>query len=130
MTQSGVSAFSGTVGRPPAPAAPGVLSDGSVAEAVPVRAGRVAATTEQLIFGAAILGVAWVPLWLGSNRGIPWLINAGYFGTLALLLEAALLVGRRAHPVAIKRLIYPAVIFALTCVWILISSEHLDSDGA
>jgi O-antigen ligase len=111
MTQSGVSAFSG------------VLSDGSLSEAVPVRAGRVAATTEQLIFGAAIVGVAWVPLWLGSNRGIPWLINAGYFGTLALLLEAAILVGGRAHPVAIKRLIYPAVIFALTCVWILIQAS-------
>jgi O-antigen ligase len=111
MTQSGVSAISG------------VLSDRSVSQAVAVRAGRVAATTEQLIFGAAILGVAGVPLWLGSNRAIAWLINAGYFVTLALLLEAALLVGRRAHPVAIKRLTYPAVIFALTCVWILIQAS-------
>ena len=111
MTQSGVSAISG------------VLSDRSVSQAVAVRAGRVAATTEQLIFVAAILGVAGVPLWLGSNRAIAWLINAGYFVTLALLLEAALLVGRRAHPVAIKRLTYPAVIFALTCVWILIQAS-------
>ena len=111
MTQAGVSTISG------------VLSDRSVPPAVTMRSGRVAAITEQLIFGAAILGVAWAPLWLGSNREIAWLINAGYFGTLALLLEATLLVGRRAHPVAIKRLAFPAVIFAFTCVWILIQAS-------
>src|SRR6516165_7292588 len=111
MTQAGVSTISG------------VLSDRSVPPAVTMRSGRVAAITEQIIFGAAILGVAWAPLWLGSNREIAWLINAGYFGTLALLLEATLLVGRRAHPVAIKRLAFPAVIFAFTCVWILIQAS-------
>jgi O-antigen ligase len=111
MTQSGVSAISG------------VLSDRSELPAVPARAGLIAGTVEQVIFGAAILGVAWAPFWFGSNRGIVWLINAVYFGTLVLLLEAALLVGRRAHPVAIKRLTYAVVIFALTCVWILIQAS-------
>jgi O-antigen ligase len=111
MTQSDVSTFSGVPSERPAP------------EAVDVRAGHVAATIEQFIFGAAILGVAWVPFWLGSNREIAWLINAGYFGALVLLLEAVLLVGRRAHPVALKRVAYPAAIFALTCVWILMQAN-------
>jgi len=111
MTQSDVSTFSGVPSERPAP------------EAVDVRAGRVAATIEQFLFGAAILGVAWVPFWLGSNREIAWLINAGYFGALVLLLEAVLLVGRRAHPVALKRVAYPAVIFAVTFVWILIQAS-------
>ena len=111
MTQSDVSAFSN------------VPSERAAPEAVAVRAGGVAPTIEQFIFGAAILGLAWVPFWLGSNREIAWLINAGYFGTLVVLLEAVLLVGRRAHPVAIKRVAYPAVIFALTCVWIIIQAS-------
>jgi O-antigen ligase len=111
MTQLDVSAFSNVPSERPAP------------EPVAVRTGRGVATIEQFIFGAAILGLAWVPFWLGSNREIAWLINASYFGTLVLLLEAALLVGRRAHPVAIKRVAYPAVIFALTCVWILIQAS-------
>src|SRR5258705_4428843 len=89
MTQSDVPAFSDGLSERPAP------------EAVAVRASRVAATLEQFIFGAAILGIACVPFWLGSNRQIAWLINAGYFGALVLLLEAELLVGRRSHPVAL-----------------------------
>jgi len=111
MTQSDVSAFSN------------VPSERAARGAIAVRAGRVVAMIDQFIFGAAILGLAWVPFWLGSNREIAWLINAGYFGTLVVLLEAVLLVGRRAHPVAIKRVAYPAVIFALTCVWILIQAN-------
>jgi O-antigen ligase len=111
MTQSDVSAFSRIPNERPAP------------EAVAVRAGRVVPMIEQFIFGAAILGLAWVPFWLGSNREITWLINAGFFGILVVLLEAVLLVGRRAHPVAIKKVAYPAVIFVLTCVWILIQAS-------
>src|SRR6516164_6371222 len=99
MTQSDVSAFSRIPNERPAP------------EAVAVHAGRVAPMIEQFIFGAAILGLAWVPFWLGSNREIAWLINAGFFGILVVLLEAVFLVGRRAHPVAIKKVAYPAVIF-------------------
>ena len=113
MTQSDISAFSSDVlNERPAPAA------------AAVRAGRIAATIEQLIFGAAILGVACVPFWLGSNREIAWLINAGYFGAY-LLLEAVLLVGRRAHPVALKRMAYPGDFCACVCGFH--SSQHLDS---
>ena len=110
MTQSDVSAFSGALRDLPAP------------KTVAAPAGRVA-TIEQFIFGAAILGVAWVPFWLGSNREIAWLINAGYFGTLVLLLEAVYLIGQRAHPVAFKRVAYPAAIFALTGLWIVFQAS-------
>jgi O-antigen ligase len=40
-------------------------------------------------------------------------------------LEAAFLIRRRAHPVALKRVGYPAAIFALTCVWIFIQASTL-----
>ena len=110
MTQSDVSAFSDG------------LSELAAPKAVSAPASRVA-TIEQFIFWAAILGVAWVPFWLGSNREIAWLINAGYFGTLVVLLEAALLIGRRAHPVALRRVAYPAAIFALTGLWILFQAS-------
>jgi O-antigen ligase len=110
MTQSDISAFSGAVRDLPAP------------KTIAAPAGRVA-TIEQFIFGAAILGLAWVPFWLGSNREIAWLINAGYFGTLVLLLEAVFLIGRRAHPVALKRVAYPAAIFALICLWVLFQAS-------
>ena len=110
MTQPDVSAFSGALRDLPAP------------KAVAAPAGRIA-TIEQFIFGAAILGVAWVPFWLGSNREIAWLINAGYFGALVLLLEAVYLIGQRAHPVAFKRVAYPAAIFALTGLWIVVQAS-------
>ena len=110
MTQPDVSAFSVAVRELPAP----------TTVAAPL--GGVA-TIEQIIFGAALLGVAWAPFWLGSNRELAWLINAGYFGTLVLLLEVVFLIGRRAHPVALKRVAYPAAIFAVICLWILFQAS-------
>jgi O-antigen ligase len=105
MTQPDVSAFSGAAHDPPAP------------KAVAAPIGRVA-TIEQFIFGAAILGVASVPFWLGSNREIAWLINVVYFGALVLLLEVVYLIGPQTHPVALRRVALPAAIFALTALWI------------
>ena len=110
MTQSDVSAFSDGSSELVAP------------KVISAPASRVA-TIEQLIFAAAILGLAWVPFWLGSNRAIAWFMNAGYFGTLALALEATLLIERHAHPVALKRLFYPAAIFALASLWILFQTN-------
>ena len=83
---------------------------------------RVGETLDQLIFWAAVLGVAWTPFWLGSNRVIAWVINAGYFGLLFVLLELALLVTRRPHPVSFKRIIYPVLLFALICIWIVLQA--------
>jgi O-antigen ligase len=111
MTPSDVSAFSDVLAELPAP------------KTVAVPAGRVSARIEQFIFGAAICGLAFVPFWIGSNSAITWLINAGYFGALVLLLEAVLLIGRRAHPVTLRRVAYPAAIFALTCLWILLQAS-------
>ena len=111
MTQSGVSAVSNAVSKLSAPKAGAAPAD------------RVVAKIERLIFWAAILGLAWVPLWFGSDRLVPWLINAGYFGALVLVLEAVLLIRQSGHPVALKRLAYPAAIFVLVCLWILIQAS-------
>ena len=100
-----------------------VVSELPQPKAMTEPAGHVTATLERWIFFASVLGVAWVPFWFGSNENIAWLINAGYFGILVLLLEAVLLIGRRGHPVALKRVAYPAAIFALTCVWILVQAS-------
>ncbi len=79
-----------------------------------------AATAEKCLFALAVLGIAWVPFWLGSNRDIAWLINAAYFGALVMALEAALLLTGTPHPVALRKVAVPALLYAVTCLWILI----------
>jgi O-antigen ligase len=80
-------------------------------------------TIERFIFVAALVGLAWVPFLLGSNRDIAWYINAVYFGILAIALEATFLIGRHAPPVAFRRFFYPAAIFVLTSLWILVQAS-------
>ena len=75
------------------------------------------------MFWAAIIGLAWVPFWLGSNREIAWIINAGYFGFLTLAYEGILLLDRRPHPVAFRRVAFPALGFLVVCGWIVFQAS-------
>lgn len=109
MTQPESSAFS----RP--------LSEAHPAKAV--AGNRQLAGLERFVFWAAIFGIAFVPFWLGSNRLIAWVINAGYFGALVLILEANWLFGRHPHPVALNRVAFPAVLFVAICLWILLQAS-------
>jgi O-antigen ligase len=77
---------------------------------------------DHIIYWAAIVGLAWVPFWLGSNREIAWYINAALFGTLLLGFEISLIARRRSHPVPVSGVAFPVGIFILVCVWILIQA--------
>jgi O-antigen ligase len=77
---------------------------------------------DHAIYWTAIIGLAWVPFWLGSNREIAWYINAALFGALFLIFEISLVARRRSHPVPLKLVAFPAGAFVLVCVWILIQA--------
>ena len=74
-----------------------------------VTGARSTATIDDVLFWAAILGLAWAPFWFGSNREIAWFINAAYFGGLALLFEASRWAAKRSHPVSLKWVAFPAL---------------------
>ena len=73
---------------------------------------------ETAIFLGLVGGLLWAPFWLGSNRVFPWAINAIWFPTLVFIYELSLLVRKRRHPIALKRLAIPAGLFALVLLWI------------
>lgn len=77
---------------------------------------------DNVIFWAFLTGLAWAPFWFGSNVLLAWGINAIIFPGLALLFEVAVLAGRRPHPVALKRIALPAVLFTATAIWILVQN--------
>lgn len=63
-----------------------------------------AETYNDLVFIGLVLGLAWVPLLLGSNRLVAWGVNAVLFALLLMLFEAGRLVSGARHPVAPRRL--------------------------
>jgi O-antigen ligase len=75
---------------------------------------------DRKIFIALIVGLAFAPFWLGSNRPIAWAVNAIYYGSLSILYEAALLWSGRTHPVALRRIWFPALAFMSVVVWSLL----------
>lgn len=77
---------------------------------------------DRKLFAALIFGLAFAPFWLGSNRPIAWGVNAIYYGSLAILYEAALLWSGRTHPVALRRIWFPALAFMSVVVWSLLQT--------
>jgi O-antigen ligase len=78
---------------------------------------RYAARIDEALFVAFILALAWTPFWFGSNRPMAWGVNAVGFGALALLHEIGLLATLRRHPVALRRIWFPALAFVAVCAW-------------
>jgi O-antigen ligase len=78
---------------------------------------------DNFVYWTAIIGLAWVPFWLGSNRELAWFINAAFFGALLLVFEVSLVARRRSHPVPVKRVALPVGAFFLVCIWILIQTS-------
>jgi O-antigen ligase len=75
---------------------------------------------DRRIFIALMVGLAVAPFWLGSDRPIAWGFNALYYGALAIAYEGALLIGGREHPVALRRIWFPALAFACVVIWSLL----------
>jgi hypothetical protein len=74
--------------------------------------------TERAILWLFIIGLAWVPLYYGSNDLIAWGINAVLFPALAAVYEFSLLIRQKSHPVGIRHLALPAALFAAVVAWI------------
>src|SRR5215472_10805788 len=95
--------------RPRRPAAEGEFR----AAAGPAQAARLNEAIERpALFWLLVAGLAWVPLWYGSNDLIAWGVNAILFPGLAALYELSLLARGDGHPIGIRRLAVPAALFA------------------
>src|SRR5262249_43543212 len=62
------------------------------------------------------------PFWFGSNRLIPWGINAVVFPGLAALYELSLILRGAPHPVTIQRIRVAGVLFAAAAAWALLQN--------
>jgi O-antigen ligase len=93
------------------------------------RANRIPADlVERLLLWAFVAALAWCPFWFGSNALIAWGINAVLFPGLAAVYEASLLIRGGRHPVALKQIWLPAVLFAAVVLWVLIQNATWTPD--
>lgn len=75
------------------------------------------------VFALLLAGLAWIPLPFGSNRILPWGINAVLFGSLLVAYELGILIRGRRHPVGIKVLLPAALAFAAVVFWIFVQTS-------
>ena len=73
---------------------------------------------ERIIFWLFIAALAWTPFWYGSNDLVAWGINAMLFPGLAALYEISILIGGESHPIGIRSLALPAMLFVAVVGWI------------
>lgn len=85
-------------------------------------AARPRAAVEAVLFWLYIGGLAWVPFWYGGHGLLPWGINAMFFPGLVIVYEASLLAEGRRHPVALRQIGLPAVLFLSVTAWIIAQS--------
>jgi len=91
--------------------------------AFPQRAAGTIARGEPVeiaFFSVLLASLAWVPFWYGSNDVIAWGINAILFPGLVVAYETSLLVRRKNHPIGVRELAIPAVLFMAVVAWIFI----------
>jgi O-antigen ligase len=88
----------------------------------PPRSRALGITTEGVFLFLLVAGLAWVPFWFGSNRLIAWGINAVVFPGLAALYEISILLRGTPHPVSIRRIRPPALLFAGAASWALLQN--------
>lgn len=85
----------------------------------PARSARSGEFVEPVVFGAYLVGLAWLPAWYGGNDMVAWGINAVAFPGLAALYEMTLLLRGHGHPVGFRELAAPILLFACVVAWIL-----------
>jgi len=86
-------------------------------------------TTEDVFFVFFVGGLAWVPFWLGSDRLIPWGINAVVFPGLAAFYELSLIVRGATHPVSIRSIRLSVILFVTATVWALVQNATWTPDA-
>lgn len=72
------------------------------------------------VFVMVLLGLAWVPLWLGSNRMMAWGINGILFAGLLIVYEGSRLLQSREPTVLAAKVGIPLVLFACVLAWIVV----------
>jgi len=73
---------------------------------------------ETILFGAFIVSLAWAPFWLGGDRLLAWGVNGILFPALAVLFEISLVTRARRHPISIKSILGPSVLFFAVVIWV------------
>ena len=73
-----------------------------------------------------IAGLAWAPFWYGGNILIMWGVNAVIFPGLAAIYEISLLVRGAKHPVGIRQIAIPAMLFAAVVAWMIFQTITAD----
>jgi hypothetical protein len=97
------------------------LASGTLAdEHLTSRAGTTTGGVERLFLAALILGLAWAPAWLGSNRAMAWGVNGILFPGLVIAYELTRIVLGRPHAVAARHLLVPMGLFTCVAGWILL----------
>lgn len=74
------------------------------------------------VFVALIAGLAWAPFWLGGDRLPAWGVNGLLFPALAILLEVKILLTGARHPISVRRIAGPAILFLATLAWIALQT--------
>lgn len=91
------------------------------------RVGRRNNVVERAIFWLFVLGLAWVPLWYGGHDWTASGINALVFPGLAALYEIWLLGSGKRHPVSVRNLALPALLFSGAVGWIVVQTIKWNS---
>jgi O-antigen ligase len=86
------------------------------------------AIVERALLWAFIVGLAWCPFWFGGNALLVWGINAVLFPGLVAVYELSLLIRGERHPVAIKQIKVPAILFTAVVLWILVQNTTFTPD--
>ncbi|MDO9411053.1 MAG: O-antigen ligase family protein [Pseudolabrys sp.] len=89
----------------------------TLADAENVTAAGRGNPVEGVVFWLFVAGLAWVPLAQGSSGLQAWGINAMLFPALAVAYELSLLIAGRPHPIALKAIRIPAVMFLAVVGW-------------
>ncbi|WP_170153330.1 O-antigen ligase family protein [Roseiarcus fermentans] len=108
---------------------PAASQDGGTAPDQPTLRALGDDPIEACLFVGLIAGLAWVPLWLGGNRLLPWSVDAIVFPALAFVYEVSNLARARRHAIAVKRIAVAAALFLAVVVWILAQMSTLVMSG-
>jgi O-antigen ligase len=97
--------------------------------ALGIRASRIPADiVECILLWAFVAALAWCPFLFGSTVLLAWGINAVVFPGLVAIYEASLLIRGEPHPVAVKQIKLPAVLFSAVVLWVLIQNATWTPD--
>jgi O-Antigen ligase len=79
-------------------------------------------TSDWVVFWAFIAALAWCPFYFGSNDLLAWGINAILFPILVVFYELSLLAKGARHPISIRLIWVPAILFGAVLIWTFVQN--------